>query len=222
MGAAAKLIRDDDPARMLADPAKRGLLLHLAEPDSAAGVARKVGLPRQRVNYHLREMESAGLVRQVGERRKGNCTERLVQATAATYLISPEVLGPLATDPANIRDTMSWAYLVALASRTIRELAVLRERADEVGKPLPTLSLSTDVRFASPAALNAFSEELSTEVAKLAAKHGGSAPGDGRLFRFLLGAYPAITKTEEEHAAEAAKARAQPTDPQPSGDGDVS
>jgi hypothetical protein len=153
-------------------------------------------------------MEAAGLVEAVGERRKGACTERLVQATAATYLISPEVLGRLATDPAQIGDTMSWAYLVALAARAIRELAVLRERADAVGKNLPTLSLHADVRFATQAHLNKFSEELATAFAQLTAKYAGA--GDkGRVFRVMVGAYPAVTKTEEEAKAEAEAAKKQ-------------
>jgi hypothetical protein len=182
------------------DPVRRDLLLRLTEPSSAAGLARQVSLPRQRVNYHIRELEKAGLVEQVGERKKGNCTERLVQATAAMYVISPEALGGLGADPAGVQDKRSSAYLVALAARAIRELAVLRERADAARKPLPTLSLSADVTFPSQEALNGFSEELSTTVARLAAKYGAE---QGRAFRFVLGAYPVITKTEEEARAEA-------------------
>ncbi len=205
--AAVRVVREEQPARVLVDPVRRRILQQLAEPDSAAGIARRSGLPRQRVNYHLRELESAGLVRLVEERRKGNCNERIVQATAAHYVISPEVLGGLAADPTNVRDKMSWAYLVAIAARAIRELAVLRERADSVNKPLQTLTLHSDVRFASQADLNAFSEELSNAVARLTAKyHNESAPG-GRLFRVFVGAHPAITKTEEEARAEADSAR---------------
>src|ERR1043165_4104852 len=155
MAAVARVIRREDGAQSLTDPLRRRLLetLQSQAPASAATLARATGLKRQAGNYPLRQMEAAGLVEAVGERRKGACTERLVQATAATYLISPEVLGRLATDPAQIGDTMSWAYLVALAARAIRELAVLRERADAVGKNLPTLSLHADVRFATQAHL---------------------------------------------------------------------
>lgn len=204
---AIKAVRGQDSAKSLVDPVRRGLLLRLAEPDSAAGLARKAGLPRQKVNYHIREMEKAGLVRLVEERKKGNCTERLVQASAAMYVISPEVLGSLGADPSGVRDKLSEAYLVALAARAIRELAVLRERADAVGKPVQTFSLSADVRFASQGALNGFSEELSNEVARLAAKYGDEAAPGGRLFRFVVGAYPAVTKTQEEGDAEARQAQ---------------
>ncbi|HBS28969.1 MAG TPA: transcriptional regulator [Phycisphaerales bacterium] len=192
------------------DPLRRRLLGALTDgPDSASGLARRFGMPRQKLNYHLREMEKAGLLRLVEERKKGNCTERVVQAVATHYLISPELLGELGPEPERVRDRFSWGYLVAVASKAIRELAVLRRRADAVNKPLQTLTLQTEVRFSCPAHLNEFSEELSNAVAGLAAKYHNEQAPQGRLFRFFVGAYPAITKTEEEARAEAdAAARA--------------
>ena len=75
----------------------------LGEPGSAAGLGRKLGLPRQRVNYHLRELEKEGLLEVVEERKKGNCVERIVRATARSYLISSEALGTLGSRPEEIQ-----------------------------------------------------------------------------------------------------------------------
>jgi DNA-binding transcriptional ArsR family regulator len=172
------------------------------DPDSASGVARTLRLPRQKVNYHLRELEEAGLVEHVEDRRRGNCVERIVRATATTYLISPEALGALGATGAGAQDRFSWATLVGGAARAIRDLAVLRRRADGVGKALPTLSLETEIRFASPGAMNEFSEELAREVARLTSKYHDERAERGRVFRFFLGAYPTITKTEEDAARE--------------------
>jgi DNA-binding transcriptional ArsR family regulator len=210
MGAARALDVLSDPAAVAAmlDPVRRRLLLSLQEPDSASGVARRIGLPRQKVNYHLRELEKAGLVTPVEERRKGNCVERLVVASATHYLVSPEALGSLGADPGAIRDRFSWGYLVAVAGRAIRELAILRRRADSVAKPLQTLTLESDVRFASQSDLAAFSEELANEIARLVAKYHDASALGGRKFRFFMGAYPAITKSEEQAQAEAAQAAA--------------
>jgi DNA-binding transcriptional ArsR family regulator len=175
----------------LLHPLRRRLLEELAEPDSAAGLARRLSLPRQRLNYHLRELEREGLVELVQERRKGNCTERLVRATARSYLLLPRSVGDPGAEAERVRDRFSSAYLLAVAARLIREVAELRSKAERAGTTLPTLTLQTDVRFASPAALHAFSEELATEVARLAARHhDDDAPG-GRTFRFVLGAHPA-------------------------------
>ncbi len=200
-----------EPARaaLLLHPTRRRLLESLAPPhgpDSAAGLARTLGLPRQKVNYHLRELEEAGLVEHVEDRRKGNCVERIVRATATTYLISPEALGALGDADADPQDRFSWAALVGTAASAIRDLAVLRRRADGARKKLPTLTMQADVRFASQRALHAFSEELAREVARLTAKHHDEAAKGGRVFRFFVGAYPAITKTEEEAARESRRA----------------
>jgi DNA-binding transcriptional ArsR family regulator len=175
-------------------PLRLRILGQLAEPDSAAGLARRLGLPRQQINYHLRQLEDERLVEVVGEQQKRGCTERLVRAVARSYLISPATLGTLATDPAQVRDQFSSTYLVAVAAQVMREVAALRDRADQAGKRLPTLTLQTDVRFASPASQHAFAEELSREVARLVAKyHDEEAPG-GRRFRVVAGAYPAPVK----------------------------
>ncbi len=192
-----QVVNGAQQAAALLHPLRLRLLEHLAEPASAARLARQLATPRQKINYHLRELEKSGLVRFVEERRRGNCLERIIQATATSYLISPEAVGALASDPSRIEDRFSAAYMVAVAARTIRELAVLQRRADRAKKKLATFNLQSDVRFASAADRAAFAEELTREVARLTAKyHDEHAPG-GRLFRFFVGAYPAITKKDD-------------------------
>ena len=185
--------------RML-QPVRRQILERLAEPGSAASLARQLRLPRQKVNYHLRELEKDGLVDLVEERRRGNCTERLVKATARSYVISPEVLGGLGSRPEEIRDHFSSAYLVATAGQAVRDVAELQEGADEAGQRLATLTLTSEVCFRTAADRNAFAEELATALASLSAKyHDQGAPG-GRRFRFFVGGHPAVTKTEDDEA----------------------
>jgi len=193
---ALSVIHDPRRAAVLLDPLRLKLLERLAEPNSASGLARRLRLPRQKVNYHLRELEKAGLVKLVEERRKGNCIERVVRATAITYIIDPAALGKLAADPSRVRDRFSSAYLVAVAARAIRELAALRAGAEKAGKKLATMTLETEVRFASAEARNAFSEELTNAIADLTAKyHDEKSPG-GRRFRFFAGAHPTLKKEE--------------------------
>lgn len=185
-----EVVRRPEPAAVLLDPVRQLLLAHLSEPDSASGLARRLRLPRQRVNYHLRTLEQAGLVELVEERRKGNCLERVVRATARAFLISPEALGAVAPSAELGADRLSSAYLIAAAGRTIRDLAELESRARKAGKRLATLTLEADVRFASAASRAAFAEELADAVARLAAKyHDERAPG-GRRFRLLAAVHP--------------------------------
>lgn len=197
-GAALQLVQGAEQAAVLLHPIRLRLLERLGEEKSASVLSREINLPRQKINYHLRELEKAGYVECTGERKRGNCVERLVKATARSYLISPEALGELASDPSRIPDRFSASYMVAVAARTIRDLAILQRRAAKAGQRLATLNVQADVRFANAEDRNAFSEELTAFIAQLVAKyHDDSAP-NGRLFRFFLGAYPAITKKEDD------------------------
>jgi DNA-binding transcriptional ArsR family regulator len=192
------LIRDNGQAAAIMDRTRVRMLELLAEADSAAGVARQLGLPRQRVNYHLRELEQVGLVRLVGERRRGNCTERLLQATARSYVVSPEVLGVVAADPGRVEDRGSWGYLVAVASRTIRDVAVLRERVGAGEAAVRTITIEAEVRFASAQDRAAFAEDLAAAVAALVREY--HVPGDGRggeVHRLRFLGHPAAEGTSQ-------------------------
>jgi DNA-binding transcriptional ArsR family regulator len=189
---------------LFSHPLRLKLLELLIEPDSASGLARRLGAPRQMINYHLRELEGAGLVQFVEARARRGLTERLVHATARSFLISPEVMAGVEPDPARLRDRFSWAYLVAAAAKIVRDLGILRGRADRVGKSLATFTLETEVRFASAGDRDAFTRELAAKVAELSVRYHDERAPRGRLFRFMLGAYPAITKTDDQAAAETA------------------
>src|SRR5687768_15332822 len=134
-----KVINDPEAAVALLDPARRTVLQHLAEPESATGVAKALGLPRQRVGYHVRELEKHGFIEAIEERKKGNCIERVLRATAKKFIVSPVALGALGLDARAVTDVLSSDYLIATAAQTIRDVSKLREGADAAGKTLPTL-----------------------------------------------------------------------------------
>jgi hypothetical protein len=203
--AAVEIIRTADRAAAVLQPARLRLLQELMEPDSAAGLARKLGLPRQKINYHLRELEHERVVEFVEERRKGNCIERMVRATARSYMVSPEAFGAMQPDPHVIRDRFSLAYLVARTARAISDLMSLRTRADAAKKTLATLTLETEIRFASAEDRAAFTRELTAHIAHLTAKYHNEAAPNGRRFQFFLGGYPAITPKHDEHVADSVR-----------------
>jgi DNA-binding transcriptional ArsR family regulator len=186
------LIHQPQRAAAMLHPLRLRLMERLREPGSASGIAGELGLPRQRVNYHLRELEKEGLVELVEERRRGNCTERILKAKARHYLIAPEVLGKLAADPDQIGDRLSSTYLLAVAAQAIRDLSVLRAKADAAGKKLATFTLQSEIAFASASDRNAFAEELANEVARLTAKYHDDRSGDRRRFKLVLGVYPEV------------------------------
>jgi DNA-binding transcriptional ArsR family regulator len=187
----------DDPAAatVVLEPTRSRLLSELAAPASAATLATRVGLARQKVNYHLRALEAHGLVRLAQKRKWGGLTERLLVATAASYVVSPSALGPIAADPNRDVDRLSASYLIALGARVVREVADLVRRAHKTGKRLATLAVDTEVRFRSPADRAAFTAELAEAITKLVAKyHDESAPG-GRAHRLVVVAHPVPQKS---------------------------
>ena len=166
-----EVIEDPASAAMALDPIKRRILAELATPGSAASLAARVGLTRQKVNYHLRALEEHKLVEPAEERRWGGLTERLMVATATSYVVSPAALGPIAADPARNSDRLSASYLIAVAARVVREVGDLWRRARENDKRLATLSIDTVIRFKSPADRAAFTNDLASAVATLAARY---------------------------------------------------
>jgi predicted ArsR family transcriptional regulator len=193
----------DDPAAAVValDPMRSRLLAELAEPGSAAALAERVGIPRQKVNYHLRTLEAHGLVEVVEERRWGGLTERVLAATASSYVVSPAALGDAASDPAKSSDRLSARYLVAVAARIVREVAALLRLADAEDKRLATLTLDAEVRFRSAAERAAFTEELAAAVARLVARyHDPAAPG-GRPHRLMVAAHPLPRTSDTEEVS---------------------
>jgi len=181
-----------ETAAIVLDPARLKILTALRDPDSSAGVARNLGLPRQRVGHHVRALEAAGLLTCVGERKKRNCVERLLQASARAYVLAPRLLGELGLSPDDARDRFSSTYLLAASSRVIEEVTALRPRAEAAGKKLPTLTLQTEVRFASARSQNEFLEELLAAFSDLVARHHRPDTPGGRTFRLSLLGHPAL------------------------------
>jgi DNA-binding transcriptional ArsR family regulator len=187
----------DDPAAagVSLDPVRARLLAELVVPGSATTLATKLQLPRQKLNYHLRALEKHGLVQLVEERKKGNCTERVLQASASAYVISPQVLGGVQPDPSVSPDGLSARWLLALAARTLREVGLMLAGARRARRKLATFAMDGEIRFASAADRAAFADELSHAMRVLVAKyHDESAPG-GRSHRLLVAVHPKPTET---------------------------
>lgn len=190
----------DDPAaaEVSLDPMRARLLAALAEPGSASTLAASTGLARQKINYHLRALERHGLVELVEERRRGNCTERVLRATAASYVISPAALASVAPDPGRSPDQLSAWWLLALAARLVREVGELITRARAARQPVATFAIDSEIRFASAADRAEFAQQLSETVKDLAARyHQQSAPG-GRAHRLIVALHPSITRQRQE------------------------
>lgn len=186
------VIEDPAAAEASLDPMRSRLLAALSEPGSATSLAAKVGLARQKVNYHLRTLEKHGLVELVEERRKGNVTERVMRARAASFVISPSALAAVQPDPARSPDRLSARWLLAVAARLVRDVGALVSGATEARKRVATFAIDGEIRFASAADRAAFAEELADAVARLVSRyHDENTPG-GRDHRLVVAVHPAV------------------------------
>jgi DNA-binding transcriptional ArsR family regulator len=192
------VIEDPAAAEAALDPIRMRLLALLSQPQSAAMLAAAAGLPRQKVNYHVRALESRGLVELVAERRKGNMTERILRSAAKSFVISPAALAPIAPDPAQEPDRLSASWLVSLAAQLVRDLGTLISASSRAGKRLATFALDGEVRFASAADRAAFSRELTQAVTGLVAKYHDEHAIGGRTHRLVVGIHPSVRDEREE------------------------
>jgi DNA-binding transcriptional ArsR family regulator len=186
------VIQDPEAAEVSLDPMRARLLAELAVPSSATGLAARLGLPRQKVNYHVRALEQHGLVELVEERRKGNMTERVLRATAASYVISPAALSAVQPDPSRSPDRMSARWLLALASQLVLDVGELIAGATQAHKRVATFGMDGEIRFASAADRAAFAEELASTVTALVSKYHDETAERGRGHRVVVAIHPSV------------------------------
>jgi len=189
-------------AASLLHPLRLRLLALAREPVSSTELARQLGLPRQRVNYHVRKLERAGLLRAAERRRRRNLIEQRYVATAQSYLLSPDLLGPLAADWRSIQDTASADYLLALTEQVRTDVTRAAAEASAEDKRLATLSIKSQFRFETAAERAAFAEAVRAALVDVIARHSSpnrledGRPGRGRPYRLVLTCYPAPSEPE--------------------------
>ena len=187
-------VTSPERASALLQPLRLRILALARQPASASEIARRLGLPRQRVNYHVRALERAGFLRAAGRRRKRNMVEHRFVATARAFVLSPSLLGPVAADWRDIGDTGSADYHLALAEQVRSD--VERAAAAAEGERVPMLSLKSQFRFDSPAQRAEFANAVREAVVGVIARHSSpnrtdeGRPGRGRPHRLVLACYP--------------------------------
>jgi DNA-binding transcriptional ArsR family regulator len=189
-------IAEPERVRLALSPIRRRLLELLREPSSATRLAAELGLSRQRVNYHLRALEDAGLLELVEERPRRGFTERILAARAEAFVVDPAVLGAIADVEA--QDRYAAEHLIGAATNVVRDVVRMQSAARREGTRLLTFTVEADVRFAAPVDVERFCARLAELVAEAAAAYGTGT--GGRAYRVVLGGHPAPSTTEEHHA----------------------
>ena len=181
------VVSDKRTMALLADPLKAEILREMDRPQTTAELALLMGMPRQKLGYHVRQLEDDGLLVSVGESRRGNCIARKLQAVARHIVISNS--DPNATI---LEDRFSSSWLVARCATAIREVGVLTMDAESVGEELPTLTVDSEIAFDNPQEQQAFVQELSELITALVDRYGSASSG-ARRFKFLAASYPKLS-----------------------------
>jgi len=171
-----------EQAETLLKPRRIELLRRLADERTCTELAGELGESPQRVYYHVKKLEAAGLVERVRERRVRGIQEGIYRARARSYWLSRHLVGALG-GPRRAGETLGLGHLLDLADQVAGDVAELaRGDADEV----PSLGLTGEVRLA-PERREAFMRDLQATFEALLARHGG---GQGEPFALALACYP--------------------------------
>ena len=185
------VIEEPRVAAATLDPTRRNLLTELREPASASMLAARLKIPRQKITYHLNQLVELGLLQVVEQRQKGIMTERLMQATAASYIISPETIGELSPQTSSLRNEFSAVWMVALAARTMREVGKMILGARAAQRPLATFALDAEIVFSNAKDRAEFSKELAQSLTTLANKYHKPAE-NGQAHRLVMTLHPTL------------------------------
>jgi DNA-binding transcriptional ArsR family regulator len=189
-----EVLEDPDRVAALAHPLRVAILDALREPNSASGVARAISETRQKTNYHVKALLDAGLLKPVGERRRGNFVEQLYQSVAPTFLVAPAIAWSDDRRAAALRAQLPLEHLVRVGERLQRDAIGLLDRAAFDGDDIPAAAVEAEVRFADEDARAAFLEEYLAAIKPLLKKYG-SRRGD--QYRVALAVYPDPDRGED-------------------------
>jgi hypothetical protein len=143
------------------------------------------------VNYHVRALARAGFLRRAGRQRRRGLVEQKYVVSARAFVLAPEVLGELGTDPTPAANTLTAAYLLTLAGRLQHEVARGHREATAQGTRLPVLSLDSEIAFDSAAQRARFADALTAAITRVIADHTASTrTTSSRRYRLALACYP--------------------------------
>jgi len=183
-------IEKADEAVELLKPVRIEILTLLDKPSTCPQLARKLNLTTQKVNYHIKVLKSAGLVRLVEERRNRGILEGVYQAVAKSFWFSPRLVSHLGSERES-RDQASLAHLLQLAEQLQIDVGHLGEKT--ASGRVASLGLSAKIQLKSGADRSAFMKELTEQFQGLARKYGSRQSDDtdgGDSFKLMLACYP--------------------------------
>jgi DNA-binding transcriptional ArsR family regulator len=182
-------IEDVEQAMALLKPLRLEILRRLGEPRTCPELAEIFNESAQKIYYHVKALQEAGLVDKVAQKQVRGTVEGYYQARARSYWLAPKLVG-LVGSTRQARDQASLRVLLQLAEDVIEDTAKLGS-ASEVGRNVPSISLSAQIHLADAKQRGEFLQELQTTFQALAMKYGIADDSDESAnFRLVLMCYP--------------------------------
>jgi DNA-binding transcriptional ArsR family regulator len=182
-------IEEVDQAMALLKPIRLEIIRRLDEPRTCDELAEVFEDSTQKIYYHVKALQEAGLVEKVADKRIRGTVEGYYQAIARSYWLAPSLVGKVGSLQ-QTRDQASLRILLQLAEDVIEDTARLGSKS-AVGQSVASLSLSAQIHLADSAQRAAFLQELQTTFQSLAMKYGIAEDADDSMnFRLVLMCYP--------------------------------
>lgn len=184
-------IDDVEQAMALLKPLRIELLKQMDRPRTCPELAEQFGESPQKIYYHVKTLERAGLVEKVGERRVRGTVEGSYQARARSYWLAPSLVGRVGGRRA-VQDQVSLRALLSLTEEMQDDIGHL---ARQVGTEIPSMSLSAQIHLPDGERRAGFLREVQEAFGELARKYGLPADDvipatEGQSFRLVLACYP--------------------------------
>ncbi|KAA3645523.1 MAG: ArsR family transcriptional regulator [Chloroflexi bacterium] len=190
-------IESVDQANTALKPMRIEILRRLDEPRTCPELAEALGETPQKIYYHVKQLQKAGMVEKVEERRVRGVVEGYYQAVARAYWLAPDLVSEIG-GTALTQDQVSLRYLLSLAQELHNDVAQLGQRS-ESGQETPSLALSAHIQLPDGTRRAAFMRDVQRTFQDLARQYGlpdGKELAEEDSFRLMLACYPHAEEPE--------------------------
>jgi DNA-binding transcriptional ArsR family regulator len=171
-------IEDVDQAAALLKAQRIEMLKLMDQPRTCLELARIFGETPQKINYHIKALQHAGLVDQVGERRVRGTVEGSYRARARSYWLASDLIGQIG-GAAMAEDQASLRHLLSLTEEMRDDIGHLAQQVSVAGRDVPSLGLSLHVELDDAARRAEFMADVQRMAQILARKYGATSGDDG-------------------------------------------
>jgi DNA-binding transcriptional ArsR family regulator len=186
-----------EQAAAMLKPLRVAMLREMGEPRTCPELAATFEETPQKMYYHVKTLEAAGLVERTGERSVNGIAEGFYRARAQSYWLSPKLVRRLGGTQ-TVQDQTSLRMLAGHAEEMLEDVARLADES-AAGEHVPSLSLGVEINLPDVERRSAFLEELRDTFEQLARKYGGGGnqppTRKSETYRFTLACYP---KSDQE------------------------